>query len=128
MAANDISPAKRMPAWRMQLSAFWRWWSGELIQLLPERIAALGGTRKLPVARRELVDAKVQRLRDLGVAVQGVTVRDERGHPAAELELLPDETLSGRDSARERYILWGAIGAVVVLLATALLLPVYHKR
>jgi general secretion pathway protein L len=83
---------------------------------------------QLAVARRELVDAKVQRLRDLGVTVQGVTVRDERGHAAADLDLLPSEGRDERESVRERYILYGAIAAVVLLLASALLLPVYHKR
>jgi general secretion pathway protein L len=240
----EITGTKRVPAWRAQLSAFWRWWSGELVRLLPERVAALGGAGKVPivsldgaavvlleprsavgpdsqvelaaldeaarrdavralleragetrsrarlclergealvrrvrmpaateenlrqviafemdrltpfraedvyfdcrvvereagagmiliqlaVARREGVDAKVQRLRELGLNVQGVTVRDELGHPGAELELLPSDSRSERASPRERYIVPGSIAVVVLLFVAALLLPVWHKR
>ena len=40
MASNpDVSAAPRDPLWRQKANAFWRWWSGELIQLVPERFA-----------------------------------------------------------------------------------------
>lgn len=81
----------------------------------------------LALARREGVDAKMRRLEALGTTVAGVTVRDERGHPA-DLELLPSETLAGRNSAQERYVLIGAFALVALLAAAALSVPVYHKR
>jgi len=239
----EMSAARRVPAWRQKLDAFWRWWIGELAGLVPERLAALGGAARVPLvslssselvllepasavgpdarvdlaaldesarrdatrrlleragetrarvrlclepleslvrrvrmpaateenlrqvvafemdrltpfraedvyfdgrvvsrdagggtilvqlalARREVVDEKMRRLEALGTTVAGVTVRDERGHPA-DLELLPSETLAGRNSAQERYILIGAFALVILLAAAALLVPVYHKR
>ncbi|HZZ94534.1 MAG TPA: pilus assembly protein PilM [Usitatibacter sp.] len=241
--APEMSSPRRVPAWRQQLAAFWRWWTGELIALVPERIASLGGASRVPLvsltsgellllepasavgpdsrvdvaaldegaraeatrrllertgetrarvrlclepaeclvrrvrmpaateenlrqvitfemdrltpfraedvyfdcrvlsrdaaagmitvqlalARREIVDAKLERLRALGTTVTGVTVRDERGQPA-DLELLPSETLAARYSARERYMVPGAIGLVVLLALVALGVPLYYKR
>lgn len=242
-ATPEMSSPRRVPAWRQQLAAFWRWWSGELMSLVPQRLAALGGAARVPlvsispaelvliepasavgpdarvdvaaldeparrdalrrlleragetrsrvrlcldpaeslvrrvrmpaateenlrqvvafemdrltpfraedvyfdsrvvsrdaaagtilvllaVARREAVDAKMRRLEALGAVVAGVTVRDERGHPA-DLELLPSDTLAGRNSVQERYVLYGAFALVALLAAAALLVPVYHKR
>jgi len=240
----EMSAPRRVPAWRQQLQVFWRWWTGELMQLVPERLATLGGATRVPVvaldgeelvlveassgvgpdsradlsvlddagrreamrrllelagetrsrvklclgrgealvrrvrmpaateenlrqvvafemdrltpfraedvyfdcrvisrepaagmiglqlalARREVVDAKVQRLQSMGAAVTGVTVRDDASGAPADLELLPTETLNGRDSAQERYVVVGAVVLVLLLAAAALLVPVYHKR
>jgi general secretion pathway protein L len=41
--------ARAVPPWRQKLAAFWRWWTGELVHLLPERFAQLGGRTRLPV-------------------------------------------------------------------------------
>lgn len=239
----EMSGTRRVPVWRQQLAAFWRWWSGELMALVPERLASLGGAARVPLvslsaselvliepasalgpdtrvdftaleeparrdatrrlleragetrsrvrlcldpaeslvrrvrmpaateenlrqvvafemdrltpfraedvyfdcrvlsreaaaamivvqlalARRELVDAKLQRLRELGTEVTGVTVRDERGQPA-DLELLPSDSMAGRGGSQERYIVFGAVALVIVLLVAALGVPIWHKR
>jgi general secretion pathway protein L len=39
MAATSESFARPRPAWRQKLAAFWRWWTGELAALLPDRLA-----------------------------------------------------------------------------------------
>ncbi|HST01476.1 MAG TPA: hypothetical protein VLJ84_07445, partial [Usitatibacter sp.] len=40
MASNpDVSATPREPLWRQKANAFWRWWTGELLQLVPERFA-----------------------------------------------------------------------------------------
>ena len=83
---------------------------------------------QLAVARRDLVDAQVAKLRSLGVSVQGVAVRDDVGHPGAPLDLLPSEQRGERESSRERTIQWLLLGAVAALLVVALLLPVWQKR
>jgi len=243
MATLPEMSARRVPAWRQQLAAFWRWWTGELIALVPERLASLGGAARVPLvsltanelvliepasalgpdsrvdfaaldeaarrdatrrllehagetrsrvrlclgpaealvrrvrmpaateenlrqvvafemdrltpfraddvyfdcrvlsrdaaagmivvqlalARREIVDAKLQRLRALGTEVTGITVRDERGQPA-DLELMPSDAMAGRASSHERYIVFGAVALVVVLLGAALGVPILHKR
>ena len=239
----EMSGTRRVPAWRQQLAAFWRWWSGELIALVPERLATLGGAARVPLvslsanelvllepasavgpdsrvdfsaldeaarrdatrrlleragetrsrvrlclepteslvrrvrmpaateenlrqvvafemdrltpfraddvyfdcrvlsrdaaagmivvqlalSRREIVDAKLARLRALGTEVTGITVRDERGQPA-DLELMPSDSMAGRGTSQERYVVFGAIALVIVLLAAALGVPIWHKR
>ena len=40
MAANADVLARPVPPWRQKAVAFWRWWTGELAQLLPDRLAA----------------------------------------------------------------------------------------
>ena len=242
MASNpDISATPREPAWRQKANAFWRWWSGELAQLVPERfamhdadrtplvavdaaaailvdprpgtaeqrveLAGLDNERRkaavrglleragevkmraravlgpqealvrrvtmpaateenlrqvlsfemdrltpfradevyfdyrvlsrdaaagqlvlqLAVARRELVDARVEALRAAGVSVQGVALRE----PAAggpPLDLLPSEQRGERGSPRERMVRRGLALAVAVLFAAALVLPLLQKR
>ena len=83
---------------------------------------------QLAVARREVVDASVERLRSIGANVQGVGVRDAPGAEAAALDLLPSEQRGERESARERLLQRALVAAVVILLALALLIPVWRKR
>ncbi len=83
---------------------------------------------QIAVARRDLVDARVARLRALGVSVQGVAVRDDVGHPGAPLDLMPSEQRGERESSRERAIQWLLLAAVAALFVVALLFPVWQKR
>jgi general secretion pathway protein L len=82
---------------------------------------------QLVVARRESVDARVRELRDLGVSVQGVAIREDAGasHP---LDLLPSEQRGERESSRERLALRIVVGVVLLLLFVALVYPVFQKR
>ena len=82
----------------------------------------------IAVARRELVDARVAVLRELGMSVQGVTVRDDGGHAGSQLDLLPTEQRGERESSRERLVKRALMGAVSALLLVALLFPVWRKR
>ena len=82
---------------------------------------------QLAVARRELVDARVEELRARGVSVQGVSVRDDMKHPAP-LDLLPSEQHGERESARERMVQRALLFAAVVLAIVALVLPAWLKR
>ncbi len=92
------------------------------------RDAAAGQlTVQLAVARRELVDARVEKLRSWGVSVQGVSVRDDATHPAP-LDLLPSEQHGERESPRERMVQRGLLAAVCVFAVVALLLPAWQKR
>lgn len=93
------------------------------------RDAAAGQlTLQLAVARRDVVDPRVQRLRELGANVQGVMVRDARVAPALPLDLLPSEQRGQRETARERLIQRSLAAAVVILLTFALLIPAWQKR
>ena len=78
---------------------------------------------QLAMARRELVDALVAKVRALGASVQGVTLRED-----LELDLLPTEQRGERETARERLVHRALAGAVIVLALIALLLPVWEKR
>ncbi len=243
-AVQEPVTAKAAPPWRQKLALFWRWWTGELVHLLPERFAQLGGRTRLPVvemagdelilvepksavgpqtrvaiaaldepqrrqalrsllerageqrqrvrvclchgealvrrvtvpaateenlsqvlafemdrltpfraddvyfdhrvvsrdpsagqigvqlavARRELVDAQVAKMRALGASVQGVTVREGAGNAGFDLDLLPSEQRGERESSRERLVHRLLAAAVVVLAVLALLLPVWEKR
>jgi general secretion pathway protein L len=80
------------------------------------------------IARRSLVDARVQQLRALGVSVQGVSLRDESGHSAPVLDLLPSQQRGARESPRERIVRYALIGAVGILFLLVLLLPIWRKR
>jgi general secretion pathway protein L len=82
---------------------------------------------QVALARRDLVDAKVEKLRGWGANVQGVTVQDDVSH-AAPLDLLPHEMRGQEESARDRYLVPALAILVVFLLAVALLYPVYLKR
>jgi len=82
---------------------------------------------QLAVARREVVDAKVERLRSYGANVQGVTVQDDAASPAP-LELLPHELRAQGEFGRGRFLVPGLAILVVALLAVALVYPIWVKR
>jgi general secretion pathway protein L len=82
---------------------------------------------QLAVARREVVDARVQRLRALGANVQGVAVRDDTAQGEA-LDLMPAEQRGEGESSRERLLQLVMLGACALLLAVALVYPVWQKR
>lgn len=48
MSAAFESQGARPPAWRGRLESFWRWWTRELADMVPERFAALGGATRVP--------------------------------------------------------------------------------
>ena len=82
----------------------------------------------IAVARRDVIDSKVERLRTWGANVQGVTVHDEAAAGGAPLDLLPHGMKGQRDSGRDRLLVPGLAAAVFLLFAVALLYPVYQKR
>lgn len=83
---------------------------------------------ELAVARREVVDARVRELRDLGVSVQGVALRDDSRRSIEAFDLLPSEQRGERETARERLVRNSLIGAVALLFVAALAYPVWNKR
>lgn len=82
----------------------------------------------LAVARRDLVDARLVRLRGLGVSIQGVTLREEPSHPGAPLDLLPPEQRGEGETRNERILRRSLAAAAVVLLMVVLFLPIWQKR
>lgn len=51
MAAMPGSAAPRIPPWRVKLARFWRWWSGELRAMVPERFATMAGAARVPLVQ-----------------------------------------------------------------------------
>jgi general secretion pathway protein L len=93
------------------------------------RDAAAGTlTALLAVARRDLVDARLERLRSLGVSVQGVSLEGEPAHPGASLDLLPAEQRGEPESRTERLMRRSLAGAVLLLLFAVLFVPIWQKR
>ena len=82
----------------------------------------------LAVARRDVVDSRLQRLRELGVSVQGVSLRDEPAHPGAPLDLLPAAQRGEGDTRTERILRRSLFAAVAMLLFAVLFLPIWQKR
>jgi general secretion pathway protein L len=82
---------------------------------------------QLAVARREVVDARVDALRALGVSVQGVTVREDAGS-GQPLDLLPHEQRGQREGAHERTLKQALVVAVLLLFLAALVYPIFRKR
>jgi general secretion pathway protein L len=230
------------PAWRQKLETIWRWWTGELARMVPERFAALGGATRVPqvavegdrlvlveprtagapqesvaippdaqqgrgalrqmlerageargrarlalaknealvrratmpaateenlsqvlsfemdrltpfrsdevyfdhrvvgrdaaastivvlvaVARRDIVDSRVDLLRSLGVTVEGVGVREDGTHGAA-LNLMPPELRGQGETETERVAKRALLAAAGVLLMAVLLYPPWAKR
>src|SRR6185312_16905071 len=83
---------------------------------------------QVALARRELVDARLATLRSLGANVQAVVVRDDVGRGTASLDLLPTDQRGERESATQRRTQGALVAAAAVLLALALLIPVWKKR
>ena len=48
MAAMPGTPGNRLQPFRAKAQRFWRWWSGELLALVPPRFTALAGAGRVP--------------------------------------------------------------------------------
>jgi len=83
---------------------------------------------EIAVARREVVDARVEQLRSWGASVHGVTLQGEAERAGAPLDLLPHEQRGQRDGGGDRWLVPGLAAAVAGLLLIALFYPVYNKR
>ncbi len=65
MAANpEFTSTRAAPPWRQKLSAFWRWWTGEISRLVPARLSMLQGRARAPMLALEgdevvLVEPKI---------------------------------------------------------------------
>jgi general secretion pathway protein L len=82
---------------------------------------------QIAVARRDVVDAKVERLRSYGGNVQGVTVQDDAAS-ATPLELLPHELRAQGDAGTGRFLVPGLATLAGALFFVALLYPIWIKR
>ena len=93
MAANpDFSAARPAPAWRQKLSTFWRWWTEELVQLVPERLSSLRGVARVPL-----------------VAIEGDDVLLVEGRGSSTPGPDSRVSLTGLDAGRQRSAVRGLL-------------------
>ena len=48
-AMPDNTTHRAEPAWRAKMQRFWRWWTAELLGMVPERFATLAGAARVPL-------------------------------------------------------------------------------
>jgi general secretion pathway protein L len=82
----------------------------------------------LGVARRNLVDERVAKLRDWGASVQGVVLADDVVRSPTPLDLLPEAQRGEREAGGTRRLQLGLAAAVLALLALVLVFPIWQKR
>ncbi|MEO7741777.1 MAG: pilus assembly protein PilM [Usitatibacter sp.] len=99
MSATFESQGARASAWRAKLESFWRWWTRELVQMVPERFAALGGATRVPqlaVEGDEIILAEPQ----VGAGVQTRTSSSDPQRTRAAVHAMLDAAGEGRGRAR----------------------------
>ena len=82
----------------------------------------------LGVARRNLVDERVTKLRDWGASVQGVVLADDVVRSPTPIDLLPEAQRGEREAGGTRRLQLGLAAAVLVLFALVLVFPIWQKR
>lgn len=100
MASSPVSPGQQTPAWRQKLESFWRWWTGEAAQMVPERFAALGGASRVPQVavegdRLALVEPKAA-----GAAQDGVAIPQDPQQARAAVRRMLERAGEARGRAR----------------------------
>src|SRR5687768_11099155 len=113
-AIPEPASARGTPAWRVKLLRFWRWWSNELLAMVPERFASMAGAGRVPVLAFKDGNAVViepraaegappdhAELSDLdparaGAAVRALLERAGESRGRARLALAPHEALVRR--------------------------------
>jgi len=83
---------------------------------------------ELGVARRELVDTRVAKLREWGATIDGVVLADDVGRNNPPLDLLPETQRALREGSRARTLQLSLAALVLFLLFVALVLPIWQKR
>src|SRR5688572_14780902 len=113
-AIPELASTRGAPAWRVKLVRFWRWWSNELLAMVPERFASMAGAARVPVLAIEdgvatLLEPRPAEgkpedwvdLKDLdparaGAAVRALLERAGEARGRARLALAPREALVRR--------------------------------
>lgn len=74
MASSPVSAGNPTPAWRQKLETFWRWWTGELAQMVPERFASFGGATRVPQVALDGGHVVLVEPKAAGVPAQSVAI------------------------------------------------------
>ena len=113
-AIPESAPARGTPAWRVKVERFWRWWSNELLAMVPERFASMAGAGRVPllafrdgsaiVIEPRAVEGRPEDHADLGdldparagAVVRALLERAGESRGRARLALAPHEALVRR--------------------------------
>jgi general secretion pathway protein L len=82
----------------------------------------------LGMARKEIVDARLARLREWGGIVEGVVLAEDLGRSSSPIDLMPDAERASRAVAGDARARIAAIAGVAILFVIVLVLPLYQKR
>ncbi len=82
----------------------------------------------LAVARRELVDARIARLGEIGAVVHGVVLHDDTARSESPIDLMPEPHRGDREGGDARLARRVIGGGVLLLAVVAIGLPVWQKR
>lgn len=100
MASSPVSAGRPAPAWRQQLEAFWRWWTGELAQMVPERFAALGGATRVPQVAVEGDHLLLVEPKGAGAPQDTVAIGQDPQHARGAVRQMLERAGEGRGRAR----------------------------
>lgn len=98
-ASPDFTSTRAAAPWRQKASAFWRWWSGEISRLVPERLSMLHGRARAPMLAIEAEDLVLVEPKIAGDSRVGLAPLDE-GRRRAALAALLERAGEGRGRAR----------------------------
>jgi general secretion pathway protein L len=98
----DFTSTRAARPWRRRLSAFWRWWSGELSRLAPERFTMFRGASHAPMVFLEGEDIMLVEPKIAGDGRATIAALDEPRRRAALRTLLER---AGETRARTRVAL-----------------------
>lgn len=100
MVSSPVSGGSPAPAWRQKLEAGWRWWTGELAQMVPERFAALGGATRVPQVAVEGDHLVLVESRAAGAPRDTVSIAQDPQQARGAVRQMLERAGEGRGRAR----------------------------
>jgi general secretion pathway protein L len=101
MASSPVpGTTQPVPAWRQRLESFWRWWAGELAQMVPERFAAFGGATRVPQVAVDGDQLVLVEPKAAGVAQETVTIPQDPPQARGAVRQMLERAGEARGRAR----------------------------
>jgi len=100
MAASPLSAGSPPPAWRQKLETFWRWWTGELAQMVPERFAAFGGASRVPQVALEGSHVVLVEPKAAGAPLESVAIPQDPQQARGAVRQMLERAGEGRGRVR----------------------------
>ena len=100
MASSPVSAGNPTPAWRHKLETFWRWWTGELAQMVPERFASFGGATRVPQVAVEGGHVVLLEPKAAGVPAESVAIPQDPQQARGAVRQMLERAGEARGRAR----------------------------